>query len=126
VNSNLVLNLLSQDEVAALPTVVHGTFRDLFEKFIRVQGLKRMSRNHIHFAAGLPKDGSVISGMRKSCDVYIFIDTKKCAKDNIQFFRSDNGVILCAGIGDEGVLPTTYFSNVTDASGQSLMKINFD
>ena len=33
-----------------------------------------MSRNHIHFATGLPQDGNVISGMRSNCEIVIYID----------------------------------------------------
>lgn len=52
------------------PIVVHGTFRK-FWPFIKEEGLKRMSRNHIHFAPGMPKEEGVISGMRGSCDIII-------------------------------------------------------
>lgn len=33
-----------------------------------------MSRNHIHFAPGMPKEEGVVSGMRGSCDLIIQID----------------------------------------------------
>jgi hypothetical protein len=41
---------------------VHGTYTKLMDQ-IWEQGLKRMKRNHIHFATGLPEDDGVISGM---------------------------------------------------------------
>lgn len=53
-----------------------------------------MSRNHIHFAPGLPQEDGVISGMRKSCDVYIYIDMVQAIKDGIDFYISSNNVIL--------------------------------
>jgi 2'-phosphotransferase len=85
------------------------------------QGLKRMQRNHIHFASGLPGKDGVISGMRKSCQVYIYLNAKKCAEDGIVFFRSDNGVLLTAGINDSGTLPVCYFFYVTDVHGTVLL-----
>jgi RNA:NAD 2'-phosphotransferase (TPT1/KptA family) len=121
VDSDLLLERLTGDELLALPVVVHGTFKDAWENCIRTQGLSRMTRNHIHFATGLPQDGMVISGMRKTCEVYVYVNTKTCAVDNIPFFRSENGVILCSGLGDKGILPVSYFSEVTDSSGRSLL-----
>lgn len=37
------------------PIVVHGTFSKFWPS-IRAEGLKRMTRNHIHFAPGMPKE----------------------------------------------------------------------
>ena len=80
-----------------------------------------MTRQHIHFASGLPDSDGVISGMRKSASIYIFIDAQKCAEDGMVFFQSDNGVLLTAGDGSGGILPIQYFSHVTDASGKILL-----
>jgi 2'-phosphotransferase len=117
-----LLTKLSQQEVSELPVIVHGTYRDPWQNAIRQQGLSRMKRTHIHFAPGLPsgKD-QVISGMRRSCDIYIFVDGKRCAQDNIVFYRSDNGVLLTAGVNEEGVLPPSYFSHVVASSGEVLL-----
>ncbi len=53
-----------------------------------------MSRNHIHFAPGMPKQNGVISGMRTSCEIYITIDLFGAIKDGIIFYVSTNNVIL--------------------------------
>lgn len=37
------------------PVVIHGTYMK-FWHLIKKEGLKRMARNHIHFAPGRPKD----------------------------------------------------------------------
>ena len=37
------------------PVVIHGTYNKFWD-LIKAGGLKRMSRNHIHFAPGLPKE----------------------------------------------------------------------
>ena len=39
---------------------------------IKQSGLNKMQRNHIHFASG--HKGTVISGMRHDCNLYIEID----------------------------------------------------
>ena len=36
------------------PVVIHGTYLKFWD-LIKAGGLKRMTRNHIHFAPGLPK-----------------------------------------------------------------------
>lgn len=130
VNEEELLTPITNDELIKMkPTdIVHGTYRKKWDEYIRKEGLCRMERNHIHFAPGLPenfvigKDETiskeqtvkVISGMRSNCNIFIFINGQKCAEDNIQFFRSDNGVILTPGLGERGMLPIHYFSKVLD------------
>ncbi|VDH97441.1 2'-phosphotransferase [Mytilus galloprovincialis] len=96
--------LLSTKEVSM---VIHGTYYNSWEK-IKNTGLSRMNRNHIHFAAGEPGENGVISGMRQSCEVMIFINLETALKDGFKFFRSANNVILCAG-NEDGVIPPKYF-----------------
>ena len=126
INSDLLLQRLTPDDLLQnYNTMVHGTFFSSWECILSSGGLRRMKRNHIHFATGLPNkvDGSknsVISGMRKSCDVYIYVNVYKCVNDNIPIYKSDNGVLLTAGVDASGILPIQYFSHVTDASGNVL------
>ncbi|CAC5418578.1 TRPT1 [Mytilus coruscus] len=96
--------LLSANEVSM---VIHGTYYASWEK-IKHTGLSRMGRNHIHFAAGEPGENGVISGMRQSCEVMIFINLETALADGFKFFRSANNVILCAG-NEDGVIPPKYF-----------------
>jgi 2'-phosphotransferase len=121
VDAEALLTRISAEELSTL-TIVHGTYHDPWEKYICHQGLSKMKRNHIHFASGLPhEDDSVISGMRKTCTVFIYLDGVKCAEDGIAFFRSDNGVLLTAGVNDGGMLPATYFSHVTSSTGELII-----
>ena len=95
--------------------IVHGTYKKAWIDHISNEGLNRMKRNHIHFATGLPSDtNQVISGMRTSCEIYIYIDAATCANDSVPFFQSRNGVVLCPGI-QNGTLPCEHFSKVVDA-----------
>ncbi|CAM9767771.1 unnamed protein product [Scytosiphon promiscuus] len=97
------------DDAVEIPVCVHGTDRRSWPS-IRKEGLKCMKRTHIHFAAGLPGEAGVISGMRKSCKVFIYVDVAAAMSDGIAFFRSSNNVILTAGKG--GTLEPRFFSRV--------------
>lgn len=87
---------------------VHGSYLRNWSS-IQQEGLSRMNRTHIHLAPGLPEEHGVISGMRKNCDLAIFIDVPKALSDGIQFFWSENRVLLTAG-NAEGKLAPKYFS----------------
>lgn len=88
---------------------VHGSYLRNWTS-IRSQGLNRMKRTHIHLAPGLPgEDSAVVSGMRRDCDLAIFIDVPKALSDGIQFFWSENGVLLTPGDAEGRLLPR-YFS----------------
>ena len=103
---------------------VHGTFFGSWPTILTTGGLKAMTRNHVHFATGpaiddvLPREDAngtgggihlktamakseVVSGMRGDAEVLIYIDVKRSINDGkMQWYRSENGVILT-----EGVLP---------------------
>ncbi|KAG0031199.1 hypothetical protein BGZ81_001625 [Podila clonocystis] len=113
------LGLEPLTDPAQIPTVVHGT---VFSKWnlIREHGLSKMSRNHIHMAAGLLGESGVISGMRKSCNLYIYIDTAKAIQDGIKFSRTSNSVILSDGLNGDGIIPARYFLKVVKSSGEQI------
>ncbi|CDO55552.1 hypothetical protein DV495_000760 [Geotrichum candidum] len=87
--------------------VIHGTSRSAWEKIQASNALSKMNRNHIHMAPGKLGDEGVISGMRASSDVYIYIDYEKALADGIKFFKSTNGVILSPG-NEKGEIPLEY------------------
>jgi 2'-phosphotransferase len=62
--------------------VIHGTYHRFWES-IRSKGLSRMRRNHIHFAAGEPGAEGVVSGMRDSCQIYIYVDVAKAMEGKL-------------------------------------------
>ncbi|KAH7135638.1 KptA family-domain-containing protein [Dendryphion nanum] len=116
------------EEAGNVPEVcVHGTDEAAWEWILKGGGLRKFSRNHIHFAAGLPagfksvvQDGGdigekeaapVISGMRKSSTVLIYVDLKKALGKGVKFFKSENGVILTEGDG-KGLLSYEFFKRV--------------
>jgi len=95
---------------------VHGTNRKAWAS-IEKQGLSKMSRNHIHIAQGLAGD-TVISGMRNSADIFIYINLQKALDAGYKFQLSANGVILTAG-NEKGFLPPEFFSRVERRVGKS-------
>ncbi|KAJ4361654.1 tRNA 2'-phosphotransferase, partial [Ascochyta clinopodiicola] len=96
-------------------TVVHGTNERAWTLILKGGGLRRMTRTHIHFAAGLPKGfeplastnssvsetaatdaekeppAPVISGMRSSSTILIYIDINRALAAGIPFSVSSNG-----------------------------------
>jgi 2'-phosphotransferase len=96
-----------------IPIAVHGTYYISWAS-IKTNGLSKMDRNHIHFAVGLPDQSGVISGMRKSAELLIYIDVSKAMESGAVFFKSTNGVILTSGIGDTGCIPSDCFQKVVD------------
>ncbi|KAJ8919269.1 hypothetical protein NQ315_003853 [Exocentrus adspersus] len=98
--------------------VIHGT-RYTSWNTIKKEGLSRMKRNHIHFARGLPGDESVISGMRSSAEVFIYINLPLALSEGIKFFKSANGVILSPG-NDMGIIEPRHFLKVCDVRGNLL------
>ncbi|KAF2091177.1 phosphotransferase KptA/Tpt1 [Saccharata proteae CBS 121410] len=136
VETDGLLNPITAEDIPA--TCVHGTTNQAWPLILRSGGLKKMNRTHIHFAAGLPSgfksvedtpasaegtaSAPVISGMRNSSTILIYVDVGRAMDAGIAFFRSENGVILSAG-GEDDVLPMTFFSKVEDRKrGRVLVK----
>lgn len=103
------LDLKEITDPTEIPVVVHGTTKAAYE-LIKKTGLNKMGRTHIHFAHGTSSDPTVISGMRKTSQVMIFIDSKKAMEAGIKFYLSANGVILSEGIN--GIISTEFFEKV--------------
>jgi 2'-phosphotransferase len=54
--------------------------------------------------------------MRGSSQIFIFIDVQKALASGIEFFLSDNGVVLTEG-DERGFLNPELFERVEDAKG---------
>lgn len=124
VNSEDLLKPIT--EANMLDLVVHGTTAKAWKLILQSGGLKPMNRNHVHFASGLPDsfkevdDGSretnedaapVISGMRNSSSILIYIDLPKAVSGGLKFWQSENGVILSEG-NEDGIIKTEFFKKV--------------
>jgi 2'-phosphotransferase len=107
-DTELLTEILPDDRV---DYCLHGTYVQHLDS-IQSNGLHKMQRNHIHFAEGLPGDNGVISGMRGNCTAVVIVDMKGAMRDGILFYRSANNVILSAGVGDTGAIPSKYFIEI--------------
>ena len=91
---------------------VHGTYKGNVISIL-MGGLKRCTRNHIHFRAhhgGEWPTRESFSGMRRDKDTIFCIDLHKAMHAGIEFLRSKNGVILTRG--EAGVLAPKYLSSL--------------
>jgi 2'-phosphotransferase len=104
---------LLDEIIVPLEKCIHGTDSNAWE-IIKKDGLKPISRMHIHCAISEPEDKQIISGMRTSAKVLIYIDMKKAMDDGIKFYLSKNKVILTKGYN--GVLEPKYFKEVIKQS----------
>ncbi|KAJ3511915.1 hypothetical protein NLJ89_g3827 [Agrocybe chaxingu] len=75
-----------------IPTgvAVHGTNREAW-KFISSEGLSKMKRNHIHLAQNVAGK-NVVSGMRTSSHILIYIDVTKALDAGIKFWIRNNAM----------------------------------
>jgi 2'-phosphotransferase len=96
---------------APLPVCFHGTYQRHVQK-IKKEGLKAMSRKHIHLTTSLDAK----SGIRADVQCLVHIDMALALKDGIAFYVSDNGVVLTEGI--DGVLPSTYIAKIETRASQ--------
>jgi len=124
-HSNKVAANINQEELLTkldkpLPMIVHGTTFTAY-KSIRNSGLKKMGRSHVHFAISddIKTGNEQQSGIRSNCQVLIYLDMAKAMADGLEFFISDNKVVLCQGIGNDGLIDKKYFLKVINrANGQ--------
>mmetsp|Transcript_139545 Transcript_139545/g.313642 ORF Transcript_139545/g.313642 Transcript_139545/m.313642 type:complete len:287 (-) Transcript_139545:71-931(-) len=117
--SGLDMDLLCKAVTVLNPGEVccHGTFRRLKasiqEKGLIGGGLDRENfKRDIHFSVKHPRDDTVISGMRETCSLVVYLDFPKAVEDGMKFYRSDNDVILTSGV--DGVVPPKYFKHVVE------------
>jgi len=108
-------------DVSGISSCIHGTYKEPWNS-IKKTGLNKMGRNHIHMSIGYPGDGQVISGMRKTCDVYIELDLEKAIQEGVPFYVSKNKVVLSPGIN--GVIPTKYFKKVFIRTGDTMKEVD--
>jgi 2'-phosphotransferase len=120
-------NLLTPITEETMPSmVVHGTTHAAWPQIVATGGLKKMARTHVHFASGLPAGfksedtdttAPVISGMRNSSSVLVYVNIKKAVEAGVKFWKSENGVILSEG-DENGLIGLQYFSKVEDRTGR--------
>ena len=99
-----------------LPQVcVHGTYRGCLDSILDqglISGGRSSRRKHIHFVPFEPGDERIVSGMRRDCQLAVYIDLAAALREGVPFFRSVNNVILSPGV--RGVLPAKFILKVKD------------
>lgn len=95
------------------PVAVHGTYLATWPAIEASGGLRRMGRNHVHLAQGLPDaTRREVSGMRRDAEVLIYVDVEAALREGATtWWLSENGVVLTEGDA-EGVVPSRYFKEV--------------
>lgn len=102
VDGQLVSRLADPAELP--PLVLHGTYTR-YMKQIMADGLRPMSRHHVHMFV---EEGGI---GRENAEVHIHVDVAKAHAAGIEFLVSENGVVLSTG-GTGGVIPAKCFHKV--------------
>ena len=102
IKQSLLLEEIYKNNLPQL--LYHGTYSKCI-KFIENTGLSKMNRNNIHMVTQLPNVGTIISGMRNSCDQIVVIDAHRAYNAGIKFYLSKNGVVLSPGNKDGHITP---------------------
>lgn len=123
---------LEKSDLKSWPSLIlHSTMKNKLGIIKSTGGLSRMKRNHIHFTDTVPQkfinlldntdkigNGNAISGVRSHSNIIILMDVEKLRMSNLQFFISDNGVILSPG-DENGFVSCDFFKEILDLeSGQ--------
>jgi 2'-phosphotransferase len=113
VDSAVLLIPITREASNVPETVIHGTYYAFYQTIVESGGLKKMSRNHIHFSTGLPEDKQgVISGMRSDAELLVYVDIQKSLEDGgVLWWISENGVVLTEG-DENGLVGTKYWKKV--------------
>ncbi|MEQ2277359.1 tRNA 2'-phosphotransferase 1, partial [Xenotaenia resolanae] len=61
--------------------------------------------------------------MRKNCDLAVFIDVPRALADGIEFFWSENGVLLTAGDAEGKLLPKYFTRALTLKPTRSILPL---
>jgi len=96
-------------DAAEAPVAVHGTYAEVLAPIL-AGGLRTMARHQVHFAAGEPGAAGVISGLRRSAQIGVYLDVAAALADGMVIHRSANNVILTSGF--DGVIAPRYFAKV--------------
>nr|CCA23752.1 unnamed protein product putative [Albugo laibachii Nc14] len=109
VNDEHLLALVS--DANEIEHCIHGTLEQNWTQ-IENSGLSSMKRNHIHFTTQ-EFGAQVISGMKQTSELMVYINIRQAMQHGIKFYRSSNNVLLTRGINDSGTLPVRYVTHVT-------------
>lgn len=85
-------------QIESLPSkLIHGTNIEKLILILESGYIKRMGRNHVHFSLGIVGvDKGVLSGMRKSSNVFVYLSLGTELLETVKLYKSLNDVYLAA------------------------------
>lgn len=83
---------LDYEALEPVGSLYHGTVAKFLDS-IKADGLKKMSRHHVHLSKDLETAVKVAS--RRGKPVILTVDAVRMHQDGYRFYRSKNGVWLC-------------------------------
>ncbi len=114
-HSHIVASKIKQEELLTKLTepllIVHGTTLKAYDE-IKLSGLKKIGRSHVHF--NIYDDKFHTTPIRENRRYLIHLDMKMAMNDGIEFYISQNNVVLSQGLGKEGLIDKKYIVQVTD------------
>lgn len=93
---NLELEAIKPPEI-----LYHGTVSK-FVSSIKAEGLRKMSRQHVHLSAD--RATAVTVGSRRGVPIILSVCAGKMYDDNISFYKSENGVWLTEEVPAEYII----------------------
>ena len=103
---------LQQVKDGMFPFAVHGTSERAWKLIEQCGYLSRMARKHIHMASVDWDDADMVSGMRRSSEVLLYVDLRMAMEEaGLAFFLSANRVLLTPG-DEQGRLPLIFVQRV--------------
>lgn len=102
-------------EVAPPDLLFHGTVNKFLDSIL-FEGLKKMSRHHVHLSQDVETAAKV--GERRGKPVILIVDSAKMSADGYQFQRSENGVWLVDHV------PPRYLRLVEEWSKGEMMNLS--
>ena len=122
-HSNEVGSKVMQDELLTklhepLGLIIHNTTYEKYNE-INQNGFKK-TRMHIQFSIITEESLKQYDTISRR-PIRIFVDMKQAMDDGIEFYISQNQVILSSGIGDEGLIDRKYINKVINReTGQEI------
>ena len=80
-----------------------------------------MGRKHIHLTPFVNNTNIQQSGIRANCDILIYVDMESAMDAGIEFWLSDNNVILTEG-DETGCLSSKFFLKIVNKNKKSSVK----
>lgn len=65
---------------------------------------------------------TVLSGMRNSSTILIYINLRAALEAGLKFYKSENGVVLSEGDAEKSVVSIDFFEKVQEKGGRVLVK----